>query len=96
MKNTHGEGGSREAQDLYEHLMVTGTVPAGRLLLVDDVLTGGGHMAAVAYVLKRAGVQVEHGLCAAKADQACPEYCFRPTIHSVDDFVPIADDDVWF
>ncbi|WNG24124.1 hypothetical protein F0U62_08880 [Cystobacter fuscus] len=93
MRNTHGEGGSRNPEDLYSHLLVTGQVPAGRLVLVDDVCTGGGHMLAAAYVLKKQGVQVSHGLCAVKAEGApSPHHpYFQPSLHEYPDFVPLAE-----
>jgi hypothetical protein len=93
MRNTHGEGGSRDPEALFPHLLVTGQVPAGRLVLVDDICTGGGHMQAAAYVLKKQGVQVGHGLCAVKAEGApSPQHrYFEPNVHTYSDFLPFAE-----
>ncbi|NRD64766.1 phosphoribosyltransferase [Corallococcus exiguus] len=93
MQNTHGEGGSRDPEQLYPHLLVTGPVPAGRRLLLDDVCTGGGHLRAAAYVLEKSNVLVEHALCAVKAEGApTPQHnYFHPSVHEYPDFMPMAE-----
>lgn len=60
--NSRDEGGSRSPQVIYSELALNGQLPAGRIILVDDVLTGGGHLKASAWILEDNGRTVEHAL----------------------------------
>jgi hypothetical protein len=62
------EGGPRFAEQLYPHVRVVCEVPEGsRIVLVDDVMTSGGHARAIAAHLVRHGAQVLHVVCGGHA-----------------------------
>jgi hypothetical protein len=65
--NSREEGGSRSAIDIYQALQLTAPLPGGQLILLDDVLTGGGHLKAAAWKLEDAGGKVEHALCCGRS-----------------------------
>lgn len=60
--NTRDEGGSRAAPVIYTELVLSGPVPAGRIVLIDDVVTGGGHLKATAWILQDNKRTVEHAI----------------------------------
>jgi predicted amidophosphoribosyltransferase len=66
------QGGTREAEILYEHLRLTGSVKDQRVVMIDDVLTSGGHLrAGVAKLLTDGHAsEVMMAICAGRADQA--------------------------
>jgi predicted amidophosphoribosyltransferase len=63
MASSSEEGGTRDAYELYERLRLIGDLPAGQVVLLDDVLTGGGHMKASAWTIRDVGREVQHALC---------------------------------
>ena len=66
MQKAH-EGGARDQGILYEKLLSTEPVRYGeRVVLVDDVLTRGGHVAACAALLWDGGAEVEFAITAAR------------------------------
>lgn len=65
--NSREEGESRAAPDVYSGLRLIANLPAGRLILLEDVLTGGGHLKAAAWKLEDAGGKVEHALCCGRS-----------------------------
>ncbi len=66
MPSAHHENGSRDPAVLVPNL-VHGEVPAGKVVLLDDVITTGGHLSAAACVLRRAGARVAFAVCAARS-----------------------------
>ena len=84
------DGGTRQAWELYPELVLL-PVPAGtpgRIVLVDDVCTGGGHLQACAAKLTVAGCVTDYAVCGAKTfyeQQPDPFSLFSITL---DDFVP--------
>lgn len=67
MPNSREEGGTRDAAELYQQLLLTSNVPAGELILLDDVLTGGGHLQASAWALEDAGCKVDEAICCGRS-----------------------------
>jgi hypothetical protein len=66
------EGGPRDPRVLFENLRVLTQLPKREVVLVDDVVTGGGHLIACARALRWAGHKVEHAICAALTVHAPP------------------------
>ena len=57
------EGGSRDPKILYPELVLTAKAPAGTYILVDDVLTKGGHLIAAAWKLADVGMRADLAVC---------------------------------
>lgn len=69
-------GGPRDFDTLYANLRIQQKLPAGNIILVDDVITTGGHLLACAAGLRHFGGQVEHALCAAQTVPQQPTNMF--------------------
>jgi len=67
MKSASAAGGSREPRDLYAFLRVIDDVPELPMVLLDDVLTSGGHLQAAAAVLVEAGGTITVAICGVRA-----------------------------
>lgn len=71
------QGGSRDGIDLYKRLVLIRSMPhAARCLLVDDVLTGGGHMRAAVHKLREHGANVSHGVVAGRTTRGSQQNAF--------------------
>jgi hypothetical protein len=83
-------GGQREPQHLFDRLRVVQEFPAGGLpcILVDDVLTSGGHLQACAAVLRARGHPVELALVAGRALRAQVAEPFTVRVEVLADFTP--------
>jgi hypothetical protein len=82
--------GMRDPQRLFGKLQVIGTFPEGRggYVLVDDVLTSGGHLRACAAMLRAHGRSVELALVAGRADRAQVAEPFTMRTDVLADFAP--------
>jgi predicted amidophosphoribosyltransferase len=87
MPKAHSGGGTRRAKTLYQNLQGTGEANR-RCILVDDVLSSGGHLRAAAAELRRANLVPELAVCAGRTFFECPEKCFELDDEELDDFVP--------
>jgi predicted amidophosphoribosyltransferase len=45
------EGGSRDPKILYQNMTLTKTLPPGQIILIDDIMTSGGHLIAASWEL---------------------------------------------
>lgn len=68
--NSREEGGSRDPDVLYSEMVLTGSLPAGTIILVDDVLTGGGHLKASSWVIDDSGRSVHSAVCCGRTEDA--------------------------
>lgn len=66
------KGGPRDVDTLFENLRVLTDLKKRPVILVDDVITGGGHAIACAKALRWAGHKVEHIIAAAHTVKAPP------------------------
>jgi hypothetical protein len=88
MPSAHHEGGPRDAATLVEKLEL-GWAPKKKIVLVDDVLTYGGHIQAAECLIRRNGAAVLLGICAAKTVWAEEKDMFKRSVHDLEEF----DDD---
>jgi hypothetical protein len=89
----HAGGGARDPQYLFDRCRVVGDDPRlrrRRIALVDDVLTSGGHLRAVAARMLRCGYRVELAVVAGRADESQVGDPFSIRIDEIADFVPRA------
>jgi predicted amidophosphoribosyltransferase len=49
------EGGSRDPEVLYQNMTLTGAIPSGQIILIDDIMTSGGHFIAASWKLEDQG-----------------------------------------
>jgi adenine/guanine phosphoribosyltransferase-like PRPP-binding protein len=66
------DGGPRDVARLYANSRVRDDLPPQRIILIDDVVTGGGHLIACARALRSRGHTVEHAICAAHTVKSPP------------------------
>lgn len=82
------QGGPRDARTLYDNLLLIRDLEPGPHILVDDVLTGGGHMQACTAFLEEKGATVILGVCAGRTVHEQPRDPFRIIVEELDDFNP--------
>jgi adenine/guanine phosphoribosyltransferase-like PRPP-binding protein len=88
MASANDEGGTRDGATLYEYLVATGDVRGHRVVLVDDMLTSGGHLRACAARLRTAGAEPVFAVCAGRADQSQVADPFAVRHHEITDHEP--------
>jgi len=83
------KGGPREAALLYPNLTLIGKAAGFNYhLLIDDVLTSGGHLQACAAVLRKNGAEVPFAICAGRTRYVAEDDPFAPSKEELPDFVP--------
>ncbi|MGQ0614395.1 MAG: hypothetical protein ACT4PV_11715 [Planctomycetaceae bacterium] len=84
------EGGPRRAAILYPHLACAESVRGRKCVLLDDVLTSGGHLQACAARLRQEGAVVDLALCAGRTWRYYPLAAnpFELEAERLDDYVP--------
>jgi hypothetical protein len=88
MPSANEEGGTRDPQELLANLTLRGSVDGTRVVLVDDVLTSGGHLQACAALLRQKGARVRRAVCAGRADDTQPADPFAIRVEDVDEYEP--------
>ena len=90
MPSASQEQGPRAPAELYPHLELRGTLRHRQRthVLVDDVLTTGGHIRACAAFLASRGIEAGFAVCAARSDPAPQVNPFQDRVDELDDFVP--------
>jgi hypothetical protein len=80
--------GPRDPVSIYQNLRLRpGWGPVSwPYVLVDDVVTSGGHLRACAAFLHNHGARVERAICAARSDQDPPDDPFRRRVDELPDF----------
>jgi hypothetical protein len=83
-------GGLREAEYLFDRLRVVQELPAVELpyLLLDDVMTSGGHLRACAAMLREWGASVDLAVVAGRACRTQMAEPFGLRVEVLKDFVP--------
>jgi hypothetical protein len=66
MKPSHN-GGTRNPQELYDRLVLTGPVARGTCVLVDDIYTTGSHLCAAAARISQSTMGCREALCVGRA-----------------------------
>ena len=88
MPSANQQGGTRDPEELYKRLVVTGDISRSPYILVDDVLTSGGHLKACAARLRQAGAEVSMAFCAGRASDEQPNDPFAVRVEKLNDFIP--------
>ncbi len=81
-------GGPRDPEILYSNLVVTRSLGSLPHILVDDVLTSGGHLQASATVLKEKGATVRMAICGGRTVHDPPKDPFKFITEVLDDYEP--------
>jgi predicted amidophosphoribosyltransferase len=89
MPSAHAEDGPRDPTELYPHLRLR-RIPTRRhdYVLIDDVLTSGGHLRALAAYLQSRGANVVLAVCALRADSIPQGDPFSRREDELEDFEP--------
>jgi hypothetical protein len=77
------EGGSRDPEVLYPNMTLTGAIPPGQIILIDDIMTSGGHFIAASWELEDHGRTPKLALA-----------CGRSMDARIDDPFAVAPEDV--
>lgn len=82
------KGGPRDPETLHSNLVVTRSLSSFPHILVDDVLTSGGHLQASATVLKEKGAKVRMAVCGGRTVHVPPKVPFKVITEILDDYEP--------
>jgi Phosphoribosyl transferase domain len=89
MHSAHANQGARDAPSLFLHMRLCESLAGGpRFVLIDDVVTTGGHLAAAAATLREQGVEVQLAVCAASAERLPRADPFERVTRAVPDYRP--------
>jgi len=83
------EGGPRDPETLYKNLAPIEGLPRGsRVVLVDDVMTSGGHLRACAAKLRQAGATVVIALCGGRTTYSQDQEAFATSEENLEEYEP--------
>lgn len=83
------EGGPRDPETLYKNLApIEGLRKESRVVLVDDVMTSGGHLRACAAKLRQAGATVVIALCGSRTTYSQDKNAFTTFEGDLEDYEP--------
>lgn len=82
------QGGTRDPQELYGNLVITGPIPNAGIVLVDDVRTTGAHMLAAHAKLTIAGGRCVLGICAGRTTWTQEPQPFAAAVEELEEFTP--------
>lgn len=81
------QGAARYPEQLYPNLRLTEHLQTGsRVILVDDMLTTGGHMRAAAAFVEHCGAEVTMGICAGRSDESLVSDAFAVRVETLERF----------
>jgi hypothetical protein len=91
MPSASKDDGPRHPAILFPHLRIRGRQAIRSkcsYVIIDDVLTSGGHLRAVAALLRSKGARVAFAICGARADSVPQTNPFERRIDELEDFEP--------
>lgn len=92
VRSARSEHGLRDAADVFANLRVVESFePGARVVLIDDTVASGGHLAAAKARVELAGGTVVAAVCAASAFRASRASPFEPVERLIPDFAPPSD-----
>ncbi|MBA8877883.1 hypothetical protein FHW16_001565 [Phyllobacterium myrsinacearum] len=71
------DGDSRRPELLFPHLVQEYQFPAGRIVLIDDVYTTGGHFIASTWRIEHWGRSVDMGICCGRTEHVQLDHPFK-------------------
>ena len=96
MPSAHAKQGSRRAVDLYKHLQSRSSKHKKRVvILVDDVMTTGGHIRACQAALMQRGLECDVAICAGRARAEIEDDPFELRENELQTYDPYSEID-WF
>ena len=82
-------GGTRDPAGLYRNLAFVESLDFDRAILVDDVVSSGGHLRACSAKLRVEGCEVEWAFCAGRADDMIAPKPFATRVDTIPDYIPL-------
>jgi len=86
--SAHQEGGTRNPATLFQNLIVVYEMPSVPIVLVDDVLTSGGHLQACAAWVWRKSGNLPMAICGGRTVDTQQADPFEVKLEEIDEFYP--------
>jgi hypothetical protein len=78
------QGGSRDPEVLYRAMRLRRNIPEGEIILIDDVLTSGGHLKAASWKFADADREIRFAVCCGRTCEAQLENPFDVIPEDID------------